>query len=134
MGLHPGAENGCGKPVVALGNRVEDRLDQPVVRRAVGVAEPLDAQLADAGGQVAAGLVAEAIPAGERIEYHCQAVPLGQQGEDLVRRSHFLFARAGLHRGASFPMAAGPGCGRWRRAPRPEPPGASRGLLRKPSG
>ena len=116
MGLHPGAEDGCGKPVVAFGNRVEDRLDQPVVRRAVGVAEPLDAQLADAGGQVVAGLVAEAIPAGERIDYHCQVVPLGQQGEDLVRRSHFPFARAGLHHGASFPTAAGPCGGRCCRA------------------
>ena len=76
MGLHPGGEDGCGERVVALGDRVEDRLDQPVVRRAVGVAEPLDAQLANADGQLAAGLVAHAIPAGKRIEYHSQAVTL----------------------------------------------------------
>ena len=71
--------------------------------RAVGVAEPLDAQLADAGGPFAAGLVAHAVPAGERIDYHCQVVPLGQQGEDLVRRSHFPCARAGALQDVSFP-------------------------------
>ena len=54
----------------------------------------------------AAGLVAHAVPAGERIDYHCQVVPLGQQGEDLVRRSHFPFVRVGVHHRASFPTAA----------------------------
>ena len=50
------------------------------------------------------------VPAGERIDYHCQVVPLGQQGEDLVRRSHFPCARAGAHKDVSFPPVAGPCC------------------------
>ena len=116
MGLHPCGEDGCGEPVVALRDRVEDRLDPSVVRRAVGVAEPLDAQLADAVGQFVAGLVAHAVLAGERIDYDRHVVPLGQQHEDLVRRAHFAFARDGVHHGVSFPPAAGPCCRRCRRA------------------
>ena len=51
-GLHPHREHRVGQRVVAVVHRVEDRVGEPVVRRAVGVAEPLDAQLADAAGQL----------------------------------------------------------------------------------
>ncbi|MYN64626.1 MAG: hypothetical protein F4X11_06310 [Acidobacteria bacterium] len=103
---------GGGELVVAFRDRVENRLDQSVVGRAVGVAERLDAQLADADGQFAAGLVAHVVPAGERIDDHYPAVPLGQQ----VKIS--FAARTSPSRGPLYsmapplPRAAGPGCGR----------------------